>query len=725
MTPPRRSQRLHPATPTQWPSPRAAGLAPRPPARRNASAIGHSPARDSDAWAVLAMVTVTVVAIMMIVHGIGHFVVVFPFMAPPNTAPNTASNTATNTTANSSRLLDRLAPVNWSTEVLQIQLGLSNLARISWFGDTTTEPFMWHGQPGMRPPDGTDFDDFDRGFSDGYNSSDWDSASLRNDSLLMRYRPWETTSTGTYVPELIFAHELHHIIFSTCHDLGEIADHGPPSFYFTNGSSSQFRWATSAGSFLPPHDALPTLSTTHYEWMLDDVASTVHGMPPESGTRGHPTPTQRPEYTEFISNLDPPLYHLCRDIYKIISRLTMFHWFAFGLGTSPLKHTQGEAAKYLLFLQNLAEEQRHLNKTTSWGTDSERIAALYGPFEVTAKETATPISSSPSSLLPSSTERPRYEDNTDIPAEFIEAWRSAMQARHVTFDQASSASSSFSVLPPSSSLSASFAPRSLSIMPIHDYATLQRSNKTAHTIADALIRKLSIELNVTIYDEATRSKHHKPWRPLFGQFNLYAANLTTIKVLLERVLERIDQAAVLDADVVATDPAVDPLHHDRVLGAIRRVAMVRPFLAEVALRRITDMLCRAARVTSLLDHFDQMQKDAKNRIVATLEQGMVTYDEQRDEFTGLYIPDTQDLEWKWAYYWITMELHDLKSMFDAREAEFRSRRPSHNAVRDHTIWSRWGLADRRKDPEGSERILWPEHIPDHNTAELPWWASWF
>lgn len=262
-------------------------------------------------------------------------------------------------------------------------------------------------------------------------------------------------------------------------------------------------------------------------------------------------------------------------------------------------------------------------------------------------------------------------------------------------------------------------------MPIHDYATLQRSNKTAHTIADALIRKLSIELNVTIYDEAPRSKHHKPWRPFFGQFNLYAANLTTIKVLLERVLERIDQAAILDADVVATDPAVHPLHHNSVLGAIRRVAMVRPFLAEVALRRITDMLCRAARVTSLLDQFDQMQKDAKSRIVATLEQGMVTYDEERDEFTGLYIPDTQDLEWKWAYYWITMELHDLKRMFDAREAEFRSRQPSHNAVRDNTIWSRWGLADRRKDTEGSERIRWPEHIPDYNTAESPWWAWWF
>ncbi|KAH7007700.1 hypothetical protein EDB80DRAFT_843224 [Ilyonectria destructans] len=190
MTPPRRSQHLRTATPKQWPSSRAAGPALRPPARRNASAVGHSPARD--AWAVWAMAdgtpTVTVVAIM-IVLGIGHLVVVFFFMTPPNTAPNSAPNTATNTTANAPRLLDRLAPVNWSTEALQIQLGLANFARISWFGDTTTEPFMWHGQPGMRPPDGTDFDDFDRGFSDGYNSSNWDSASLRNDSLLMRYHP--------------------------------------------------------------------------------------------------------------------------------------------------------------------------------------------------------------------------------------------------------------------------------------------------------------------------------------------------------------------------------------------------------------------------------------------------------------------------------------------------------------------------------------------------------
>ncbi|KAH7007699.1 hypothetical protein EDB80DRAFT_458933 [Ilyonectria destructans] len=223
-----------------------------------------------------------------------------------------------------------------------------------------------------------------------------------------------------------FSHMNSHIIFSTCHDLGEIADHGPPSFYFTNGSSSQFRRATSAGSFLPPHDALPTFSTEHYEGMFDNVASTVHGMPPESGTIGHPTPTQRPEYTESILNLDPPLNHLCRDIYKNISRLTMFHWFAFGLGTSPLKHTQGEAENYLFFLHNLFEKQRHLNKTTSWGTDSERIAALYGPFEVTAKGTATPISS------PSSTTPPRYEDTANIPAEFIEAWGSAMQARHIS-----------------------------------------------------------------------------------------------------------------------------------------------------------------------------------------------------------------------------------------------------------------------------------------------------
>ncbi|KAH7007698.1 hypothetical protein EDB80DRAFT_893906 [Ilyonectria destructans] len=246
-------------------------------------------------------------------------------------------------------------------------------------------------------------------------------------------------------------------------------------------------------------------------------------------------------------------------------------------------------------------------------------------------------------------------------------------------------------------------------MPIHHYATLQRSNKTAQTIADALIRKLSIELNVTIYEEAARSKRGEPWRytPLFGQFILYAANLTTIKVLLERVLERVDQAAVLDADVVAADPAMEPHHRDPVLGAIRRVTMVRPFLAEVALRRITDMLLRAARVTFLLDHFDQMQKDARDRIVAKLEQGMVTYDEQRDEFTGMYIHDMQDVEWKWAYNWITMELHDLKSMFDAREAEFQSRKPSLAPVCDHTIYSRWGLADRRKDPEGSERILWP------------------
>lgn len=93
----------------------------------------------------LGPAAVTVVAIM-IVLGIGHLVLVLFFMAPANTAPNavpnTAPNTATNTTANAPRLLDRLAPVNWSTEALQIQLGLANLARISWFGDTTTEPFM-------------------------------------------------------------------------------------------------------------------------------------------------------------------------------------------------------------------------------------------------------------------------------------------------------------------------------------------------------------------------------------------------------------------------------------------------------------------------------------------------------------------------------------------------------------------------------------------------------
>ncbi|KAF4472170.1 hypothetical protein FALBO_923 [Fusarium albosuccineum] len=98
-----------------------------------------------------------------------------------------------------------------------------------------------------------------------------------------RYKPWNSTPDGIYVPESYFVHDVGTALDSVFADLETIADHWPPLFRFQRENSTQFRWSTSADTYMPPNDTLPTLSLDLDEILKLASASTVLGLPPSAG----------------------------------------------------------------------------------------------------------------------------------------------------------------------------------------------------------------------------------------------------------------------------------------------------------------------------------------------------------------------------------------------------------------------------------------------------------
>ncbi|CAG7556492.1 unnamed protein product [Fusarium equiseti] len=137
---------------------------------------------------------------------------------------------------------------------------------------------------GMRPPGGhshlePDEDDDDVPWSD--------------------YKPWVSTSNGSYVGESPFLDDFFTVLGSALRSLRDVSNHGPDTFLFSSGSSTQVRWSTSADEFAPPHDSLPTFS-------VDDTDSHNPGST-VTGIGDQPTPTARPANVWDIYNVDPGL----------------------------------------------------------------------------------------------------------------------------------------------------------------------------------------------------------------------------------------------------------------------------------------------------------------------------------------------------------------------------------------------------------------------------------
>ncbi|KAF7560146.1 hypothetical protein G7046_g4005 [Stylonectria norvegica] len=209
-------------------------------------------------------------------------------------------------------------PVNWAHEAAMIEAELTTISRVMLFGETCMEELRWHGAPGLRPDSG--FSHLGRPFK----ASLYVPPQCFSDSPLRpSYKPWETTSSGTFVPESWFLDDVRRIMSSLKTDLAYLADHGPFSFRFTKGDSTQFRWSTDRYNFLPPHDSLPTLDPYADDYL--SPASTVHGLPSYEPGHAHPKPTARPAEPYEINNLDPPLSQLIRDWDLAWTELEIWH----------------------------------------------------------------------------------------------------------------------------------------------------------------------------------------------------------------------------------------------------------------------------------------------------------------------------------------------------------------------------------------------------------------
>ncbi|KAL6364334.1 hypothetical protein LRP88_02254 [Fusarium phalaenopsidis] len=219
-----------------------------------------------------------------------------------------------------------LRPVDWFQQGIEINIAIATIPGIVLLvpdivllGEVSQEEPAWRCQPGLRPDSGPLHSlrmpnnlTHDNEIVMPY--VDFDSA------LCPRYKPWETAADGLYVPEENLIQDLRRILETTLRDLDMIADHGTPSFRFTRGSSTQFRWSTSSNRFMPPH-----ASPSTFQAAIDDLltaASTVPGMPSMTGDQ-HPSPTARPASVFGIYNLDPALTRLGRDITKSLELVWM------------------------------------------------------------------------------------------------------------------------------------------------------------------------------------------------------------------------------------------------------------------------------------------------------------------------------------------------------------------------------------------------------------------
>ena len=131
---------------------------------------------------------------------------------------------------------------------------------------------------------------------------------------------WVSNSANRPIPERYFVEDLGSVTTSLCDQLRQVANDGPPTFRFTNGSSTQFRWSTDptdprAITFLPPHATLPAI-------MADDLSGYFRRPSgPEAPDDGPPEPTARPMAPAFVENLEPPLDRLCLRLEGLVDRL--------------------------------------------------------------------------------------------------------------------------------------------------------------------------------------------------------------------------------------------------------------------------------------------------------------------------------------------------------------------------------------------------------------------
>ncbi|RTE77189.1 hypothetical protein BHE90_008314 [Fusarium euwallaceae] len=583
--------------------------------------------------------------------------------------------------------LDRSSPlpsasssqfVSWFEDAATIEISKMTIPRIVLFGEVFDEEPRWKCQPGLRPEYGRD----DHSGSNRSCNILMPEDPL-NSSFHFDHKPWETTSSGTYVPVLWFLTDLITVMQTTVADLTHLANHGPSAFLFTSDSSTQFRWSTSDGTFIPPHRSLPTFTFN----MADSKSPgpTVPGL--TTPAHQSPTPTARPQWVWEIYNLDPPLEQVSRELAEALeSTKRAYQFMGRHLAQAFSWLSKDGALLMLMCIRGLHEEQRQLNGT--WGSDQARINSLYGT--TLTIDLTQPTSTAALAISASG------PDTSDIPEEYLfkvfeahESWVS----RSRRYDESVSALSEASV-------AASIPPFNPSDAPE------PKNNETAVR----LLKCIGIVANQHEDDDDVEDEYKK-----FQDLEFLSQQLGKVHELLPDIKDRIRQ--VCHANKV--DWGQDKERVDRICDML-------PFLNEIAIPRLNEIRRRVERGAMLLRVTRDRQTSLREKI-----------DETTDWINGtsyLFIPAIHDLiqDWNNTYLWIQNEYDSFQETIFHRDFEFSNRREKeavsgYGTDWEKIIWSRWGIRDQRQDPEVSEAFCWKRRAADSNKKatgwfEVRWWT---
>lgn len=529
--------------------------------------------------------------------------------------------------------------VDWFSRAAQIQVGLASISRIMLFGESSQEPhYRWRCQPGMRPPEGHNHIE-----PDPYKHVPW-----------IGYKPWLTTSNGSYVSEKLFLDDFKTILDSILPCLNDIANLGPKKFLFSSRSSTQFRWSTSGGHFASPHDSLPTFTINMTD--IQTPGSTVPGIGHET------TPTARPPTITKIYNVDPGLTKLQQDIERTFWKFWLHHQHTYELFTGFFLSDALNWPKIMLL---------HLEKLRDDKSTRECLTV--------------------SSSIPDVTKR-NYPKDTSIPsgipeeyvfAAFRDSWKRAQRVKNEC-----------KLLPRTPCQNRSNRLASTTTPP-------PANTKSSCSSTDQTNNKLVEIIKRYIAYENQRPDDPDNYAPELGDIVPYRTLLISLCDLVDRLLDRLEQVVTnVNLDVGKSED-----WNPRVTRAVMLLHEVFPFFKDIAAVRLRDMRDRASRGVWLFEELEAQRTNLGSEIAQTIADSWLN-DNQRVQLPSL---DTIIRDWERAESWIKAERADVIHTSEHIDLFSRVRRDKlrfGNHEEEFIIWSRWGINDVRHDPAEREALCW-------------------
>ncbi|KAF5970071.1 hypothetical protein FBULB1_9862 [Fusarium bulbicola] len=546
--------------------------------------------------------------------------------------------------------------VDWYQQAIDIAVMEITVCHVVLFGEAALEPMQWKGMPGLLPDPETTLNAGSTGLSDY--------------EYMSIYKPWETSSNGTYVPEHPFLMNVKDVLKSALNDLTEIANHGPSQFRFTRGASTQFRWSTSSGSFISPHGSLPTILDDEWDAYIESEVpdSTILGMPPHD--TGTPSPTARPREQSLIMNSDPPLSRLEILVVDMMGNLIVEHGLT--------RHTLVDYFPDLAWSKVTAEwfnldlllrDQRAHN--ASFGSDQERLDCLF-PSLVYELGDYRPI--------PTSSGRPQALSDIpdDIPEDYLDKVFRAHYSRILSQNSQPTPKSDRAT--PSSTTACRPTKRPTP----KQWALSQVNNDTAQRLIENTFHRDDLDLG-----QKRLNKVKSLWSVV-----AYSDTLNRVGGAMDEINQRISQ-------VLSADYRVDIPWREQI-QAVNRLRYVAPFLSDIAAVRLREMSRRASRGALLVREIDRRQ----HKLAEDILGGFVTAN------FLLHFPPIEGLlvDMELMAKWVKTEVASITNLVDLRSAKFDASHHLHSEQGNHInhdiIWTKRGRYDTRSDPWGREAICW-------------------